>query len=92
MSAKHTHGPWHVTSTGCVWGADSLVAAVYGDDPECKKDDRMIANARLIAAAPDLLSRMKWAIWELSELDEATANMVAALLQEAVDKATGESS
>jgi hypothetical protein len=30
------------------------VAAVYGDDPECKPDERGRARTRLIAAAPDL--------------------------------------
>ena len=37
-----------------------MVASIYGDDPDCKPDDRMLANARLIAAAPDLLLALVW--------------------------------
>lgn len=37
----------------------TLIAAVFGDDPECKPDERMKANQHLIAAAPDLLEALK---------------------------------
>ena len=53
--AEPTPGPWRVTEIGSVWaGGDRLVAIPY---PLCT-DDRatMLANARLIAAAPDLLA------------------------------------
>jgi hypothetical protein len=63
MSA-HTPGPW-TASGGAVFSETAvhlagryLVASVYGDDPECRKDAAMIDNARLIAAAPDLLEAL----------------------------------
>ena len=52
---EHTPGPWHSNGTA-VWSGEKMVAAVYGDDPDCKPDGRMKANARLIAAAPKLLA------------------------------------
>jgi hypothetical protein len=55
---KHTPGPWSDTTGTSVWAGEKLVAAVYGDDPECKVDERMAANARLMAAAPDLLFQL----------------------------------
>ena len=61
MSAKHTPGPWVVRQSSCgSVGTDSmLIALTYGDDPDCKADDRMRANARLIAAAPELLEALR---------------------------------
>lgn len=56
--AKHTPGPWSDPTGTSVYAGKKLVAAVYGDDPECKSDDRMTANARLMAAAPDLLEAL----------------------------------
>lgn len=59
MSAKHTPGPWDARSfNGGVFAQDVFVASVYGDDPDCRPDDRMRANARLIAAAPELLDAL----------------------------------
>ena len=60
---KHTPGPWYHEAdshTGAVkTGGKQLIASDFGDDPECNEDDRQIANARLIAAAPDLLAVCK---------------------------------
>ena len=49
--SKHTPGPWEFSgSTGGVFSQRKLVASVYGDDPDCKPDDRLKANARRIVA------------------------------------------
>ena len=53
MSAQHTRGPWSVgIGTGCVnqIAIEPVIGCVYGTG------DEVIANARLVAAAPDLLS------------------------------------
>lgn len=67
----HTPGPWIATSGGCVVGADStLVVAVprpKGTGATAKRD----ANARLIAAAPDLLAVCELALSHVEELREA---------------------
>lgn len=60
MSAGFTPGPWVVTGHGTIWvngdGRDngvSLVANVF-DENGRHKTQRALANAHLIAAAPDL--------------------------------------
>lgn len=63
MDTKHTPGPWTILSekTGSV-GSDApykMTASVYGDHEECEPDGRMLANARLIAAAPELLESLR---------------------------------
>lgn len=66
MSASnHTPGPWHIGSTNedrnFVYGPDDDVVAIAEDpgnflsDAEEEKDN---ANARLIAAAPELLEAL----------------------------------
>ena len=74
MSAKHTPGPWVVRESSCgsVGTASMLIAMAYGDDPDCKADDRMAANARLIAAAPELLGALK-AICDEQDANEGYA-------------------
>ena len=65
--SKHTAGPWEaahdgmaVLSTTALKNGDvGLVASVYGNDPTCKADDVMRANARLIAASPELLDALR---------------------------------
>ena len=57
--SKHTEGPWKHSTTYSVYGQNKMVASVYGDDPECKPDDRLKANATLIAAAPELLEALE---------------------------------
>ena len=83
--AKHTPGPWHVEGQ-YIHGPDgNRFLAVAGDGEG-------IANARLIAAAPDLLNLMTAA----TRLDELTgdnlavyARTFAALARAAIDRATG---
>lgn len=62
MTAKHTPGPWrlHKRFTFNVEGPDGrTIARVNWDD---ETYDEAIANANLIAAAPDLLAAVKEAV------------------------------
>lgn len=61
--AGHTPGPWAVDRENDVLsdGGD-FVAAVFGDET-CREE----ANARLIAAAPDLLAEVEQCAIELEE-------------------------
>lgn len=66
--SKHTSGPWKVSNSdnelSVVTGDDKyLISKIVGDDriPGCEDQ----ANARLIAAAPDLLEACK--IWVHNE-------------------------
>jgi len=75
VSAGHTPGPWpfertgdgkrYVVGEGLVEGPHGYeVAEVYSDD--CDPDEAL-ANARLIAAAPDMLAALKSADHALTQ-------------------------
>lgn len=53
MSSLHTATPWKTSGSGTsVYNNQgALLAAVYGDDPQCRADDRMHANAEFIVRA-----------------------------------------
>lgn len=74
MSAEHTKGPWRVEEgTTLIWGnCDPDDKSTYGMgypiarcefprhwNPRCPSEDERIANAALIAAAPDLLFALR---------------------------------
>ena len=73
MKTKHTSGPWYIDNIQDedfrvnISSIDSNVACAYhlSDDP-VNVDDECMSNARLIAAAPELLEACKsiseWAI------------------------------
>ena len=58
MTAQtHTQGPWTTYIKG---GADGWIAAADGNLIACAiRDENMQSNARLIAAAPDLLAALE---------------------------------
>lgn len=88
MSAAHTPGPWAVSGAGrhaLVRGEDMTIVAVRhrleGDVHE--------ANARLIAAAPDLLVALEEALhW--FEGEHASSHPTTVRMQAAIAKARGE--
>lgn len=86
MSTKHTEGHWS-HNVSAVWAGEKMVAAVYGDDPDCKHDARMKANARLIAAAPELLDVLKAM---LDDVGRASSLPSAVKARAVIAKATGE--
>jgi hypothetical protein len=61
--AGHTVGPWkHVTddgSVGTVEGVDGWAVALAQSRPNDPRHEERQANARLIAAAPDLLKALR---------------------------------
>lgn len=96
---KHTPGPWRLeinTAEDCEWGdrwpiivADGYEVigkeGLYGD---IQTD---IANARLIAAAPELLDALQGLLRGIFDgPDEANAAMLIAKARDAINKATGE--
>lgn len=112
MSSKHTPGPWRVEAgTTLVWG-ECLIAEDGSIEnlgipvaDACNTprswgriilDDEKEANARLIAAAPELLAALKWAVaklncepFEWADEDDANAHEAAIA---AIAKAKGEPS
>ena len=101
MTTKHTPGPWYVGS-GTYEGRNIYSAASVTDDEgftyqpivASAEDDGIKcwdANARLIAAAPDLLRYLKEArrtleMWK----DVAPAVSLCADIDAAIARATGE--
>lgn len=93
MNTKHTPGPWHL-------GKRAAAKAIYGDKGEevCQMlghfnaDDENLANARLIAAAPELLEALQ-VIASQSLGDDWTAEQAITFVKEharsAIAKATG---
>lgn len=103
MSAKHTPGPWTVGDkngyrANSVLAGDNAVADVYGlplhqhigKFTECEG----LANARLIAAAPDLLEALTALVtFNDAPLNDRRPEGYGALLasaRAAIAKATGE--
>lgn len=65
MSTKHTPGPWILTgNAGQVYGLDSRKVSDCGN---CAVNLENHANARLIAAAPELLGALKSALRALED-------------------------
>ena len=96
MSAAHTLGPWKSRN-----GFDSDMKEIYAPNPKIKKpfmptqlaDVRAEckegkANARLIAAAPDLLEALKAAL-SVMELNGDDLGMAGKIARAAIAKATG---
>lgn len=69
---EHTPGPWNVDDNEgygatMIHGDQKLLAQIVGDSAEAE------ANARLIAAAPDMLAMLRRAEFILDDLDGARA-------------------
>ena len=86
MTSKHTPGPWFVqpgfltiyNMDGGDYGLTCAVASVLDKQPG---RDAAEANARLIAAAPDLLEALKHARSQMQHPDQ--------MIDEAIAKAEG---
>jgi len=73
MTQKHTPAPWDVQNKGVLGERSARHEVVQGINVNGKKNlptivkmpdlsDRSYANARLIAAAPELLAALEWAV------------------------------
>lgn len=82
MEFKGTLGPWHVSNEGRLLVRDDEWLGIIADSIGYYGEDEELANARLIAAAPDLLE----ALIELRKLvayhDQADAAINKALGRE----------
>jgi hypothetical protein len=84
----HTPGPWRIVNAGsAVFAHDGVMtASVYPAD--LWKKDEMLANARLIAAAPELLEELKDLVAFFDPNGPLAENVKSA--RAAIAKATGE--
>lgn len=70
MSATHTPGPWYAIEYAGMWGIQSVNE--YSQDNnllDMENDDRAEANAKLIAAAPEMLQSLQECVKYLSSLE-----------------------
>ena len=88
---KHTPGPWEMDGSGAVFGPDGdpimtcgLYAVCFGEGSE-----EGYANARLIAAAPDLLAACVEFVRKV-ECGEARSKRSYAQMKAAIKKAEEE--
>lgn len=99
---RHTPGPWEVDDCGNICGGGAALAAVYGaeDFPCLPEEDydavnvECAANARLMAAAPDLLAACEKALefWHSDHPNDTGEAMDAReFIRRAVARAKGES-
>lgn len=84
MTTKHTPGPWMATPRGYVILTDR--SADIANVTSANGDDVMMANASLIAAAPDLLAALEYIITE-AELNGCRYSLAQA--RAAIAKARG---
>lgn len=105
MKSKHTPGPWAADGLDSPHDADRaiyartplhgnpiFVARAYGNGCLCPITPERVANARLIAAAPDLLEAAEKLIDSFMGLNYAfgTRSEEIAMLRAAIAKAKGE--
>jgi hypothetical protein len=91
---KHTQGPWTINDNGgnavLIEAEDYEIGIVHNAGPECLSEDvreESMANARLIAAAPELLERLTELVEYLGEEWEQDEFIVRA--KQAIQKAKG---
>lgn len=63
MEAIHTNGPWHVSNGNQIRSARDQIAKVW-----MMRDGEGLANAKLIAASPDLINALILAEKALNEI------------------------
>ena len=100
MSAQHTPGPWQVNTAGTSspWPENYKVTEVYVYAPDTQDDVAICAdvidpltqepseaNARLIAAAPDLLAHLQHVVRFFDQINPADVARYRAVIA----KATG---
>ena len=87
--SKHTKGPWEAADRGDYSDLDGNSRVILGDDRRIaivqhKGDEEDEANARLIAAAPDMLEVLE----EIQHV--ASPTWISKRAREAIAKAGGE--
>ena len=97
MSTKHTPGPWNYAGPSDI-GRDTY--SIYGNGPlaytagPSDYGETAEANARLIAAAPDLLEALKDVVSQIAAYDKLFGKNSCAIddspAKYAIDKATGQ--
>ena len=88
MSAKHTPGPWEWNDATDIY--DPRTGATICEFYRTPREGTVqMANARLIAAAPDMLEVLKQALIPLVDAGFRDAGYIVPLLRKVIAKAEG---
>lgn len=88
----HTQGPWEIKNNIGIYSGNRQLAVISSRIGDMNDEER--ANARLIAAAPELLDVLltiqKYRAYEWSEMGSQQEHTLAAAIHSVIDKATGQ--
>lgn len=85
MKTKHTKGPWKLSEGYLIGPDDNLVKISLRENSSAHVKEEEVANARLVAAAPELLE----ALLEIIETEVVLENIDTRKAMAAITKATG---
>lgn len=90
-NSKHTPGPWNVAENDscCIMAKGKHIATAFDTDGGRSESRRGMRNARLIAAAPELLEACREGLRLLEINLEYNRGKVSDLLKAAIRKAEG---
>jgi len=90
MSA-HTPAPW-TASDNAIYGSSGLIKPLIAYLDDRFADEEAANNARLIAAAPDLLAALQMVnrVWSHDQTANLAPDSPVAIVRAAIAKATGE--
>ena len=83
---KGTPGPWHVSNEGCMLIRDDAGLSIVAKYVGYTNDEEELANAQLIAAAPELLEALRMIMTGDFYMPKESADAARA----AINKALGE--
>jgi hypothetical protein len=83
---EHTPGPWHYDGQAYIFGPKTEMIAMIRGTGEGLPED---ANARLLAAAPDLLAACKMAVNDYTYSNHELWTSTCQVLLDAIAKAEG---
>lgn len=97
MEFKGTPGPWHVSNEGRLLVRDDDWLGIVADSLGYNSEEEEVANARLIAAAPDLLDALikivemnqQYAVDKYGDVRKAEEMACVRTARSAINKALG---
>lgn len=94
MTTQHTPGPWMV-SDNAIYGSNGLIKPLVAYLDDRFADDEAANNARLIAAAPDMLDLLYTVLPYIEDLEldqmykPGRVAEITRCIRSTIDKATG---
>lgn len=88
--SNHTPGPWRTDGWTIIAG--NAINIAYTRTAIAEREEEQQANARLIAAAPDLLAALLelLRLWDEDDMDQCVYDRAESLARAAIAKAVGD--